>query len=945
MATISYTVNFIERQYNIKVQILKIDGESALLGDVFDDWKRDIGIKINISAPHNHDQHGRAERSGGILTNRATKLRLSANLPDSIWPEIYEAAGYILNRSPIRRLGWKSPTTKLHEWLGRTDPMPKCYHLRPYGCRAYAYIHNRPKLDKLAAKAHVGYLVGYVSTNIWRIWIPTLKRVIPIRDVTFDTTKRYDPKDDSLDLTEEEAIVLEVPQIQIDVDLDYDLSVTIPQGVGPENERSIDKPGDTVVVDQGTDQNTQLRTPEATPEPSSEPEVDQIVESVQTDLEATQAARLEPSSLTLYDQPSSQEQTLIEQRTPILPSNTNANTNTRTNKGKKEYIDLKGKARKEIKGDVNEGNIVEGKRKRERKRAVFTTLLESIEQKSFFYTAFATALNDRSNRPHRTNLPSPPGNWSQMLRHPHCAGFQAAARKEYSTLEGQNTWDCIRTDSIDDSTTTVLPVMWVFTYKFDEDGYLIKYKARLVVRGDLHQSQQEETYAATLATRVFRTLMSVAAHFDLDIYQLDAINAFTNATLDETVYIKCPDGFTATGYCLELKRALYGLPRSPLLWFNDLSATMRRLGLEPVPECACLFTNDKLIVFFFVDDICVCHPRNLDSYNTFRSQLMNEYEMRDMGELKWFLGIRVVRDRSRRKLWLCQDSYIQKIVARFGLENSSAKTPMTTEPLTKYTGKATAYQIRTYQEIVGSCSHAATISRPDTAYTTQKLSEHLLNPSLQHQTAAERCLAYLNSTKTLALEYGSAPESKPYFEGATDSDCTNTPSNYDFVGFSDASYADNVDTRRSTQGCKYTLFGGTNDWKVVKQSSVATSTTEAELLAVSTLSSWLLWYQRFFDNIKLNLDQELVAYCDNLQTVRLLMKESPKLVTKLKHVDIHQHWLREQTANQKIRIEWVSTSEQAADGLTKALSVQKHSTFLKQLNMVDIRDEIAKLVG
>ena len=207
MATISYTVNFIERQYNIKVRILKIDGETALLGDAFDEWKRDTGIKITVSAPNNHDQHGRAEKSGGVLINRATKLRLSGNLPDSIWPEIYEAAGYILNRSPTRRLGWKSPTMKLHEWLGRTNPMPKCYHLRPYGCRAYAFIHNRPKLDKLAAKAHVGYLVGYMSTNIWRIWIPTLKRVIPIRDVTFDTTKRYDPKDDDkLDITEEEAI-------------------------------------------------------------------------------------------------------------------------------------------------------------------------------------------------------------------------------------------------------------------------------------------------------------------------------------------------------------------------------------------------------------------------------------------------------------------------------------------------------------------------------------------------------------------------------------------------------------------------------------------------------------------------------------------------------------------------------------------------------------------
>ena len=135
--------------------------------------------------------------------------------------------------------------------------MPKCYYLRPYGCRAYVFIHNRPKLDKLAAKAYIGYLVSYVSTNIQRVQIPTLKRVILIRDVTFDTTKHYDPKDNKHDIIEEEAIAFEVPQIQIDLELGYDLLIEIPQGVGPANERSINKPSDTVVVDQGN-QNTQL---------------------------------------------------------------------------------------------------------------------------------------------------------------------------------------------------------------------------------------------------------------------------------------------------------------------------------------------------------------------------------------------------------------------------------------------------------------------------------------------------------------------------------------------------------------------------------------------------------------------------------------------------------------------------------------------------------------
>ena len=86
--------------------------------------------------------------------------------------------------------------------------------------------------------------------------------------------------------------------------------------------------------------------------------------------------------------------------------------------------------------------------------------------------------------------------------------------------------------------------MWVFSYKLDEDRYLDKYKARLVVRGDLCLSIDQDTYAATLAARVFRALMAIAAYFDLDIYQFDAINAFTNAYLDEDVFVRFPDGFS-----------------------------------------------------------------------------------------------------------------------------------------------------------------------------------------------------------------------------------------------------------------------------------------------------------------------------------------------------------------------------------------------------------------
>jgi Reverse transcriptase (RNA-dependent DNA polymerase) len=94
--------------------------------------------------------------------------------------------------------------------------------------------------------------------------------------------------------------------------------------------------------------------------------------------------------------------------------------------------------------------------------------------------------------------------------------------------------------------------MWTFVYKFDTDRYLVKYKARICVRGDLQKFGLEDTYAATLAAKTFRTLMAIAAYFDLEAIQLDAVNAFLNSPLDKTIYCEFPEGFKQPGLCLLL---------------------------------------------------------------------------------------------------------------------------------------------------------------------------------------------------------------------------------------------------------------------------------------------------------------------------------------------------------------------------------------------------------
>jgi hypothetical protein len=145
-----------------------------------------------------------------------------------------------------------------------------------------------------------------------------------------------------------------------------------------------------------------------------------------------------------------------------------------------------------------------------------------------YHTAFTAGITYQRAKIHCTELPEPPPNWSEMLAHPQQAGFETAAQIEYRELQERGTFTLVP----ETEASFMIPTKWVFTNKFDEEGYLLKHKARLVVQGDLQLKQDKETYAATLATRLFQFLMAITAYFDLEAYQFDTINAFLNTKLN-----------------------------------------------------------------------------------------------------------------------------------------------------------------------------------------------------------------------------------------------------------------------------------------------------------------------------------------------------------------------------------------------------------------------------
>jgi hypothetical protein len=381
-----------------------------------------------------------------------------------------------------------------------------------------------------------------------------------------------------------------------------------------------------------------------------------------------------------------------------------------------------------------------------------------------------------------------------------------------------------------------------------------------------------------------------------------------------------PEGFGIPGKSWKLQRALYGLRISPRLWQQEAASVLRKLGLQQVPEDPCVFVGTGIIVFFYVDDILIaCHRTARARAKQLEKSLEEHWELTDHGEAEWFLNIRIIRDRAQKKLWLCQDSYIASIAARYNLtERAPVLTPLPVDELRKYEGVATPRETHLYQQKVGSAGYATTITRVDAAKATAKLAQFLMNPGPQHQQAVDRVICYLYSTRFLAIEYAAGIEDMESIQIA-----------------SDASYGDHED-RKSSAGYICQVFGGPVDWKASKQPTVTTSTTEAELLGLSEAGKHLQWWRRLLQNVGLKLSHPITIDCDNERTVALINKEDAAFDTKLRHVDIHYHWVRQEAQAGRITVRWVPTAQMVADGLTKCLTRQKHENFIRLLRMADV---------
>jgi hypothetical protein len=557
---------------------------------------------------------------------------------------------------------------------------------------------------------------------------------------------------------------------------------------------------------------------------------------------------------------------------------------------------------------------------------LYRVFAASVQQKTAVREAAAPSAPRRptnphatNNRPHVSNVSPLPKRWKDLKDHEHGREFEKAAQEEIANLERKQTWKRI---SREHTRTKPLPLKWVFNYKFDQEGFVIKHKARICVRGDLQDtSTLQGTYAATLAARTFRTLMALAAQFDLEVKQFDVAQAFLNVKRSgEPVVCELPEGFKELGLCVQLEKALYGLQDSPLLWYREFSAALKQLGMEPAVEEPCLFLDrhKRVIAAFYVDDILVLyHHHHQQLAERVMQGIRARYEVHEQGDVAWFLGIRVIRERRQRKLWLVHDQYIEKIAKKYRLDDNAVlvTAPLRVIELTKFSGQATKAQIKEFQELVGSILYCAVMIRLEIAFACAKLSRFLTNPGPEHREAAQHVIRYLFQTRFLCIMYGGADGAQVLSIAA------------------DSSFADDPETRRSSQGFVVSLFGGPICWQASRQDTVTTSSTEAELLALTKVARETLALQRLFRDLAFETEQPWVIHCDNQQTIRLVVGEHARINTRLRHVDIQNLWARQEHSKGRFEVVYLPTSLMPADGLTKALPRQSFEQFRALLNL------------
>jgi Reverse transcriptase (RNA-dependent DNA polymerase) len=523
-----------------------------------------------------------------------------------------------------------------------------------------------------------------------------------------------------------------------------------------------------------------------------------------------------------------------------------------------------------------------------------------------------------------------PSTYHEAMASCESAQWRAAMASEFDGCVAQETWVLVKRSDLPRG-TNIIPVKWVFKIKTDEKGVVTKYKARITPKGfkQRHGVDYFEVFANTGKYKTLRVALSLAARRDLELRQLDVPQAFIQAALEEDVYMEMPQGFELDGMVCHLKKSLYGLKQSPRNWYLLISAFITgELGFRATASDPCLFwkisrTGQQILLFLFVDDMQVAFRKEDEQeWEAAHMQLKRRFNITNLGESKFMLGMRITRDRPARTIQLDQELYITKALEKFGLDQcKTAPTPAAQasskgSPLEDREGaNSQPTDLKLYQEKVGTLLYAAISTRPDIAFAVNKLAQCMQAPTVAQAKACDRVLRYLAGTKSTGLLFGRNSDAKDISVSA----------------YADADWGSDHTDRKSITGWVTMVNGDPVSWASKKQKVVSQSSCEAELYSEAAAINEIKWLRGLLGEIHMSAadDPAPILYGDNQSTQELT--RSGIKSERTKHIDIKYHFVTDEVSSGKVRLQWIPTTQQLADVLTKALGTLQHRVLCGKL--------------
>ena len=494
--------------------------------------------------------------------------------------------------------------------------------------------------------------------------------------------------------------------------------------------------------------------------------------------------------------------------------------------------------------------------------------------------------------------------------------FVQAMKEEVESLIGKHTWF---EDLITNATNKIVPCMIIFRIKRTPDGEIKKFKARLVLRGDL-QEHFGETFSPVAAWSTVRCFLVIAIVKGWVTTCIDFSNAFVQSSLpdSEPVWMQIPRGHRSTkgdGCCLKLRKSLYGHKVAPLLWFQHVGKAFKKLGLTQSKHDPCLWCGKDLILVQYVDDCGIAAP-NRERIDKFVEELRTEgLELTQEESFSEFLGIKFATNKDG-SINMTQRGLISKILTSTNMENCNPNSvPATQVALGKDNDGKPMEEKWNYRAIVGALLHLSTNTRPDIAFAVSQVARFSNDPKKSHATAIKTIVRHLKKTQDMGTTVKVSNELK--LDLCVDAD---------FCGLFKQEDDRDPNSARSRTGWIITLGGWPIIWKSHLQSHISQSTLKAEC---SALSSAL----KVFSPLKLLVEETTAkTNCGNIQDRRVLatvfednqgtvlLATNQRITNRTRCFLAKWHWFWDAHNRGEFSIVKCPTTEQRADCLTKAPS-------------------------